>query len=255
MPKRVVSETLRDGAVLRLALHAPPGNILDSGLIEDLSRALETAGRSPALKAILFEGSGRHFSYGASIEEHRPERVAALLGSFHGLFRRLAGIDRVLVAAVRGQCLGGGMELACFCHRVFAQPRARFAQPEISLGVFAPVASIILARRAGQAVADDICLTGRSLSASEALASGLVDQIAANPRKAAEDWIARRLLSKSAASLSIAVRAVRLQWNAGFLRDLEQVERLYLDDLMRTEDAREGVEAFLAKRRPVWKDR
>jgi len=278
---RVIAEPLLGGAVVRLAFNAPPGNILDIPMMDDLTRALRRAaggegvaagraagtsgrrkaragggeGRAPALKAILFEGEGPNFSYGASIEDHRPARVGRMLKSFHAVFRALARMDLVLVAVVRGRCLGGGMELACFCHRVFADPGARLAQPEIDLGVFAPVASLILARRAGQPVADEACLTGRSFTAAEALEAGLVDEVAADPRHAAEEWLRAGIIPKSAAAIGLAVRAARLRWLGGFLKDLAQVERLYLRDLMRTADAREGIEAFLAKRPPVWKDR
>jgi len=185
MPDRVVLERSHGGAVLRVLLDAPPGNILDTATLSALNRRLAAEGRAPALKAIVIEGAGAHFSYGVSIEEHRPGRVEAMLAAFHALFRTLHRLDRVLLAVVRGQCLGGGLELASFCHRVFAHPRARLGQPEIALGVFPPVASIILPLRCGQAAA----------------------------------------------------------------------ERMYLEDLMRTHDAREGIEAFLAKRAPRWKDR
>ncbi len=255
MPDLVVATTLEDGAVLRLLLNAPRGNILDIAMIQALDRVLERNGRAAGVKAILFEGTGDHFSYGASVEEHRPGKVAGMLTAFHGMFRRLASLDRTLVAVVRGQCLGGGMELACFCHRVFASPGARFGQPEITLGVFAPVASLILARRAGQGVADDVCLTGRVLTAQEALVARLIDEVADDPRQAADAWIAQHLAPKSAASLARAVKAVRLQWNTAFLRDLAHAEKIYLDDLMGTEDAKEGIEAFLARRPPAWKNR
>jgi cyclohexa-1,5-dienecarbonyl-CoA hydratase len=252
---RVIAEPLLGDAVVRIAFDAPPGNILDIPMMDDLTRALRRAARAPALKVILFEGEGPNFSYGASIEDHRPARVGRMLRSFHALFRALARIDRVLVAVVRGRCLGGGMELACFCHRVFADPGARLAQPEIDLGVFPPVASLILARRAGQPVADEVCLTGRSFTAAEALEAGLVDEVAADPRRAAEEWLRASIIPKSAAAIRLAVRAARLRWNDDFLKNLARVERLYLRDLMRTADAREGIEAFLAKRPPVWKDR
>lgn len=255
MHDRIRVERPHGGAVLRVTLDAPPGNILDIPMIDALARALRREGRSASLRAILFEGSGDHFSYGVSVQDHRPDRARKMLRSFHGLFRLLLRLDRVLVAAVRGRCLGGGMELACFCHRVFAHPEASLAQPEIDLGVFAPVASLILARRAGQAVADEACLTGRQFGSGEALAAGLVDEVSADPRRAAEDWLARAILPKSAAALRRAVRAARASWSAAFLRDLAAVERLYLDDLMKTWDAREGIEAFLAKRKPVWRDR
>ncbi len=255
MDERIIAERLHGGALLRVTLAAPPGNVLDIAMLRSLTRLLEREGRATRLKAILFDGAGGHFSYGVSVEEHRPERARAMLRSFHGLVRRLARLHRVLVVAVRGQCLGGGMELACFCHRVVAHPEARFAQPEIGLGLFPPVASLILARRAGQAVADEACLTGRSFTAREAQSLGLVDEVADDPPRAAEDWIAHQILPKSAAALSRAVRAARLRWNAEFLKDLAAVERIYLYDLMKTADAREGIEAFLAKRKPVWKDR
>lgn len=255
MPEGFQTEETHGGSILRVTLDAAPGNILDIPTIENLGRVLKRRERSAPLKAILFDSSGEHFSYGVSIQDHRPARARRMLRSFHGLFRILLRLDRVLVAAVRGKCLGGGMELACFCHRVYAGPEARLAQPEIGLGLFAPVASLILARRSGQGVADEACLSGRTYGAEEALAAGLVDEVAADPERAAREWIERAILPKSAAALKRAVRAGRVSWRSAFLRDLASVERLYLDDLMATADAREGIEAFLARRKPAWKDR
>jgi len=251
----VRTERRHGGAVLEVTLDAPPGNILDIPMMKSLARVLRREERDPRLKAILFAGAGANFSYGVSIEEHRPARARAMLRSFHGLFRLLVRLDRVLVAAVRGQCLGGGMELACFCQRVVAHPEARFGQPEIDLGLFPPVASLILPRRAGQAAADEACLTGRRYTAREAVEARFVDELAGDPRQAALDWIVRFILPKSGAALRWAARAARLHWNAALVRDLDRLERLYLDDLMKTRDAREGIEAFLAKRPPAWKDR
>lgn len=255
MGERILTESLHGGAVLHLLLNAPPGNILDIAMITELARTLAERGNDPHLKAVMIEGCGPHFSYGASVQEHRPDRVAEMLGTFHALFRQLAGLDRMLVAVVRGRCLGGGMELACFCHRVFVSPDARLGQPEIHLGVFPPVASLILPRRAGQATADDLCLTGRTVDARQAVAARIVDEVADDPRAAADAWIEEHVLPKSAAALKHAVCAVRHAWNREFFTDLADVERLYLDDLMRTEDAVEGIEAFIAKRPPKWKDR
>jgi cyclohexa-1,5-dienecarbonyl-CoA hydratase len=255
MQGRVVLEKSHGGAVLRVVLKAPPGNILDIATLIDLKRRVAAEGAFRKTKAIVFEGAGRNFSYGVSIQEHRPETVEKMLRSFHDLFRSLLRLDRVLVAVVRGRCLGGGMELACFCHRVFVHPAARLGQPEIGLGVFPPLASVILPLRSGQAVADEVCLTGRTFSAREALARRLVDEVAADPRRAAERWIAKHLLPKSAASLRCAVKAARLRYQKTVLRDLAETERIYLRDLMRTDDAKEGIEAFLEKRPPRWKDR
>ncbi len=255
MQDRVVLERLHGGAVLRVLLNAPPGNILDIATLSDLDRRLAAEHAAKHLKALMFEGAGPNFSYGVSIPEHRPQTVGEMLRAFHGVLRRLVRLDRLLLAVVRGQCLGGGMELACLCHRVFAHPRARLGVPEINLGVFPPLASVILPLRSGQATADLACLTGRTFPAREALALRLVDEVAADPRRAAERFIAKHVLPKSAASLARANRAVRLAYNRAVLMDLEEVERLYLSDLMRTEDAKEGIEAFLQKRAPKWNDR
>jgi len=255
MQDRVVLERLHGGAVLRVLLNAPPGNILDIAMLSEMDRRLAAEEGSKHLKALVFEGAGPNFSYGVSIPEHRPQTVDAMLRAFHDLVRRLLRLDRLMLAVVRGQCLGGGMEFACFCHRVFVHPKARLGLPEINLGVFPPLASVILPLRSGQAVADEACLVGRTFSAREALALRLADEVAADPRRAADRFIAKQILPKSAAALSCAARAARLRFNRTVLRDLAETERIYLEDLMRTEDAKEGIEAFMEKRAPKWKDR
>jgi cyclohexa-1,5-dienecarbonyl-CoA hydratase len=159
------------------------------------------------------------------------------------------------LAAVRGQCLGGGLELASFCHRVFAAPDARLGQPEIVLGVFAPVASLMLPERIGRANAEDLCLTGRIVDASEAKQMGLVDVVAEEPEKAALEYARTHLLPRSASSLRHAVRALRLPLSRRLEGELARLERLYLEDLMGTQDAAEGIQAFLEKRAPVWRNR
>ena len=244
-----------DGALVRLVLDRPKGNVLDAAMIaalrEDVARLKET----PAARAVLIEGAGAHFSFGASVEEHRGDKVAGLLSGFHGLFRDLAACGKVLLAAVRGQCLGGGLELAAYCHRVFAAPDAKLGNPEIKLGVIAPVASAVLPHRVGRARADDLLLTGRSLSAPEALACGLVDELADDPSAAAAQWVATHLVPLSASSLAHAARAARFYFDRDVGTALDALERLYLEDLQRTHDAHEGLESFLAKRSPVWKHR
>jgi len=243
----------RDGSLLRLVLNRPKGNVLDRAMLEALRVAVAEHRDRPALRAILVAAEGKHFSFGASVEEHRPAEVGGMLAAFHGLFRDLCRSDRVLLAAVRGACLGGGLELVSVAHRLFAAPDAKLGQPEIKLGVFAPVASLVLPLRIGQAAADDLLLTGRTMDAEEARAVGLVDEVVEDPEAAAVAWYERHLEPLSAVALAHATRAARHRYRAVLEQSLDALERQYLDDLMSTHDAREGIEAFLEKRGPVWK--
>lgn len=251
-PIRVTLED--DGALLRIVLARPKGNVIDPAMVAAIRATVAEHRSRPALKSILFEGEGAHFSFGASVEAHLPDQIHGMLTGFHGMFRELAASGKVLLAAVRGQCLGGGLELAAFCHRVTASPEAKLGNPEILLGVFAPLASAVLPLRIGQPAADDLLLTGRSVDATEALSIGLVDEIAPDPAEAALAWH-RRFARLSASSLGQAVRAARAHFHQTFLSTLEVVERQYLEELMATADAVEGITAFLEKRTPRWTHR
>jgi cyclohexa-1,5-dienecarbonyl-CoA hydratase len=235
-------------------LDTPKANILDGPKVRALTEAFRAVRNAPHVKAVLIEGAGPHFSFGASIEEHLPERVAGMLSGFHGLFRTLLEVSVPTLAVVRGQCLGGALELASFCTRVVASPDARLGQPEIKLGVIAPVASVFLPERVGRAAAEDLCLTGRTVDADEALGMGLVDELDGDPRERALAWAREHLLPLSAVSLRIAQRAVRCGLGQRFAHEIERVERLYLEDLMATHDAGEGLRSFLEKRKPTWRD-
>ena len=178
-------ETLENGAIWRAILNTPKANILDMEKCGILSDIFVEAATARDLKAVIIEGEGPHFSFGASVQEHLPDRIQAMLSGFHNLFYRILDSRVVTLAAVRGQCLGGGMELAIFCNRLFAAPDARLGQPEIVLGVIAPVASVMLADRVGRSRAEDLCLSGRSVTAEAGLAMGLVDEMDADPGAAA----------------------------------------------------------------------
>ena len=249
-PVRV--EASEEGAYWRVLLDRPKANVIDAAMVAALDAVFDRAGADRNLKAVCLEGAGPHFSFGASVEEHLPETVGAMLQGFHGLFRTIAASEVVVLAAVRGQCLGGGLELAAFCHRVFAAPDAQIGQPEIRLGVLAPVASVILAERAGRGAAEDLCLSGRSLGAEEARACGCVDEVADDPAAAALTYAQRNLLKHSASSLRHAVHAVRSGWYARLWKELDAVEAYYLEHLMSTRDAEEGIRSFLEKRKPEW---
>jgi cyclohexa-1,5-dienecarbonyl-CoA hydratase len=245
----------REGAVLRLVLDAAPGNVIDIEMIEALRGAMAQAGREPGIKAVVIEGEGGHFSYGASVPEHRPGEVERLLPRFHDLFREMLDLARPMVAVVRGRCLGGGLELAAACNWIFASPDAQLGCPEIRLGVFPPVGSLLLVERTGRANGEMLCATGRILESEDALEIGLVDYVAEDPGQAADAWIEQNLLPHSAPSLHHAMRALRFGLRERFVHELEELERIYLRDLMKTEDAREGIAAFLEKRPPVWRQR
>jgi len=240
---KIRTEPFLDGQGLRVVLAAPKANVLDRQMMGEVGSVLDGLGERSELKLICF---------GASVEEHVKEQAPAMLAAFHGIFHRLVELAIPTASAVRGRCLGGGMELAVFCNRVVAHPGAVFAQPEIQLAVLPPVASLILPLKVGQSRADEINLTGRNVTATEAKEIGLVDEIADDPLAAVEAWAARELVPKSAAALRRAVWASRWQFNRILAGELKAIEELYLRDLMETHDANEGLAAFLAKRKPVW---
>jgi cyclohexa-1,5-dienecarbonyl-CoA hydratase len=242
------------GAFWRVTFGAAKGNIIDRALMAALSRVFADARGAAGLKAICLEGAGGHFSFGASVQEHLPDQVAAMLAELRQLVLRMLDSRVVLLAAVSGQCLGGGLELASVCHRLVARPDAKFGQPEIALGVFAPIASIVLPARIGRARGEDLCLTGRIVGAAEAKDMGLVDEIVdGDPADAALAWARAHLAARSASSLRFAVQAAHADLAARIRTELPALEALYLDDLMTTHDANEGLRAFLEKRPPAWR--
>lgn len=239
-----------DGALLRLRLARPKANIVDAEMIAALGEAL--AGPSRDLRGAILDAEGPHFSFGASVEEHLADRCAAMLASLHALILRMIDFPAPILVAVRGQCLGGGLEVALAGSRIYAAPDAQFGQPEMKLGVFAPAASVLLPYRMNQGAAEDLLFSGRSIAAEEARAIGLVAEVAADPAAAALAYFEQHLAGKSAAALACALQAARGAMRADVRRRLAEVEALYLDRLMKTRDANEGLAAFLAKRHPQW---
>ena len=244
-----------DGGLLRLRLARPKANIIDAAMIAALDQALDRHLATPGLRGVLIDAEGPHFSFGASVEEHLPGRCAAMLRSLHGALLRLLSAPLPVLVAARGQCLGGGLELALAGTLLFVAPDAKLGQPEIRLGVMAPAASCLLPERIGRARADDLLLSGRSVGAEEAVAMGLATAIAADPEAAALGWFQEHLAGKSAAALGHAMRAARLDFVERVRGKLARVETLYLEELMATRDAVEGLDAFLAKRPPRWEHR
>jgi cyclohexa-1,5-dienecarbonyl-CoA hydratase len=244
-----------DGAMLRLRLARPKANIVDAAMIDALQSAFDSHRGDRGLLAVLLDAEGPHFSFGASVEEHLAERCAQMLAGLHRLLDTMLAFPAPVLVAVRGMCLGGGLEVALAASRIFAAPDAQFGQPEIRLGVFAPAASCLLPFRMNQPAAEDMLLTGRNLSGGEALAAGLVQQVADDPLAAANDYFAAHLAGRSAAALACAMSAARVAYLPQVRSRLAEVERIYLEQLMRTHDANEGLAAFIAKRTPNWEHR
>jgi cyclohexa-1,5-dienecarbonyl-CoA hydratase len=245
----------RDGKLLRLTLARPKANIVDAAMIGALRTALSEHLSQPHLQAIILGAEGPHFSFGASVDEHMPELCAGMLKSLHALVLQLVESPVPVLVAVKGQCLGGGLEVVLSGNLIFAAPGAMLGQPEIKLGIYAPAASCLLPERIGQAQAEDILFSGRSLTAEEALRIGLLTAVAEDPDQAAQAYYDQYLAPLSASAIRFAVRAVRSDAAQRIRARIEFVEKLYLEELMATHDAVEGLTAFTAKRTAVWQDR
>ncbi len=253
--KRIKVSLVHQGQILHILLSSPPGNVLDGQMMAEICACFDNEAKGKSVKAIVFEGQGKHFCFGASVAEHIKDKAPEMISSFHGMFKKLLKCRAPTVALVRGQCLGGGMELASFCNFIIAQTSAKFGQPEIQLGVLPPVAAAILPDIIGQQRADDIVLTGRSIDAETAHAWGLVHTVQEDGAVALEEFLVKHILPKSAESLRHANRAVRSTWYKELGARLDEMEHLYLQELMETQDANEGIAAFIEKRKPEWSNR
>lgn len=241
-----------EGRLLRLRLSRPKANLIDAAMISALDAALAEHLGNPQLGAVLLDAEGPHFSFGASVEEHLPAQCATMLAGLHRLILRMVESPVTILVAVQGQCLGGGLELALAGHLMFVAPDAGLGQPEMKLGVFAPAASCLLPELIGPQRALDLLVSGRSISGSEAAAIGIAKESAPEPERAALAYFDEHLKPKSAKSLRYAVKAARHDYAARVKTKIASVERLYLDELMTTRDAVEGLEAFIAKRPAKW---
>jgi cyclohexa-1,5-dienecarbonyl-CoA hydratase len=242
--------------VARLTLARPPLNLMNIDMMQEINVVLESLSPQATLKVLVLDGEGKAFSAGVAIEDHIGDRVKPMLDAFHQIFRRLRSLDCVTVAAVHGAALGGGAELATFCDLVIASEAARLGQPEIKVGVFAPIAALCYPLRVGPHRALQLLLSGRVIGAAEALAIGLVDRVV--PAETLSDTVEAELAhftAQSAAVLRLTKRAVRESLGLPFHQALSQLEDLYHYELMATEDAAEGLRAFTEKRPPVWTNR
>jgi cyclohexa-1,5-dienecarbonyl-CoA hydratase len=254
---RVRKELLEGSTLLRLVLDAPPGNILSGGLMEQLGHELATHVQDPSLRMVVLQGAGGQFSWGASVEEHRKASAPGMLRALSRLVRAIGAYPVPVAALVEGRCLGGAFELVLACHLAFTTPDAVLGCPEIKLGVFPPVLAALGPSRLGGALSDRLVLTGESLSASDARACGLSSATFEGPDAFARftEWYRNGPARLSAAALRTAGHAVRGGTTPLFGARLEELEQLYLDRVLGSHDGNEGIEAFIARRPPVWEDR
>ncbi len=245
------------GAVAKVILDRPPLNILEISTLRALSAVLEKL-RKDSCKVVVLAAAGKAFSAGVDIRDHTADKVAEMMVAVHDVFEKLWALAQPTVAVVQGSALGGGMELAIACDFTIASEGAQFGQPEIKVGVFPPIACLLLPRLLPWPKAMELILTGEAISAQEAYKLGLVNRVVpAEHLNAETEAFVEKLTGLSGPVLKLAKRATlcgfkeRRDWGEA----LAEIERLYLNELMRLEDAQEGLQAFLEKRRPQWRER
>ncbi len=245
-----------DGQVVEIILNDPPANILSAAMMAEIRSFLKDDLHNQNRKLVIFKGAGDHFCFGASVEEHTADQVDNMLPGFHLMCGDILAHPVPTLAKVTGFCLGGGFELAIVCGLIFADEKSKYAVPEIQLGVFPPVAAALLPFLGNGVTASHMLLTGAKLTAPEMLDCGVVNQISAQQDldQVIESYIEKNILPRSASSLRFANRAVRVGINSLYRQHIGDLERLYLDELMKSHDANEGINAFLAKRSPEWKN-
>jgi cyclohexa-1,5-dienecarbonyl-CoA hydratase len=246
----------RERALL-ITLDRPPLNVLNIALLRELDEVFTKCVQDPALDIIVLQGGGqRAFSAGVDIKEHTREKVPEMLEVVHGVVRKLFALPQVTVALVRGACLGGGCELASCCDLILASEESSFATPEIHVGCYPPVALARFSSLIGYHRAAEMILTGRTFSAQEAATMGLVNRVLPKDQlESGLDSLLEELLGKSGAVLRITLKGMRELSRGNFSDALKRSEEIYCRELLQTEDVEEGVEAFLAKRKPRWAHR
>jgi cyclohexa-1,5-dienecarbonyl-CoA hydratase len=250
---RVISSG--DAPLARLTLAHGKQNVIDFQMMDELSQALDELERRPEISTIVITGAGEHFSAGVDIPSHTPDKVATMLKKFHDAIRRLVRTSKVTEAVVRGYCLGGGAELAMACDIVLTTDSAHWGFPEIKLGCYPPVAAAALAGVVGQKRAAELILTGRTFDGREAAQIGLANRAVPAGKEFNEtiSQYEQRLRALSPAALAHAKRALYAWDSAHFEKGLGRAEEIYLEKLIQTEDAQEGIRAWMEKRQPIWK--
>jgi cyclohexa-1,5-dienecarbonyl-CoA hydratase len=243
------------GQLARITLTHPPLNVIDFQMMDEFLAALQQLAQQKEVSVVIISGGGeRGFSAGVDVAVHTPDLIRTMLQKFHGLILALTKFSKITIAEVHGVCLGGGAELAMVCDMCFTTPDARWGFPEITLGCYPPVACTALAALVGQKRAAELVFTGRTFSGKDAAAWGLANE--AHPDGELQEVIRGtldHLLKLSPAALAVAKKAF-YAWDSMHLdKGLARAEKIYLEELMQTEDAQEGIAAWMEKRKPVWK--
>lgn len=250
--KRLVLEASE--GLARITLAHPPLNVIDFEMMDELLESVQAVEAKPEIRAVILSGGERSFSAGVDVAIHTPDKVQAMLQKFHGVIGSLAKCRKITLAEVHGVCLGGGAELAMVCDMAFTTDTAKWGFPEITLGCYPPVACAALAAIVGQKRAADLIFTGRTFTGEEAAQWGLANE--AHPSGELREVIQATLdslLKLSPAALSVAKKAF-YAWDSVHLdKGLARAEKIYLEELMQTEDCKEGINAWMEKRKPVWK--
>ena len=245
-----------DGAATEITLSSAPGNVLALGMMREIAQQMKIDEQNPHKKLIIFGAEGKHFSFGASVEEHTAEKINEMLPYFHSFIGDIIKCPVPTLAKVSGLCLGGAFEFVLTCTFICADESAKFGVPEIVLGVFPPPACVLLPARAGDAVSAQMILTGDQVEAGAMRDSGLLTLLTpkGNLDAAVDEFFEKRLKPKSASSLRLAHTASRLFHAGLYERHIGEIEGIYLNKLAATADANEGIKAFLEKRPVQWKD-
>ena len=239
----------------RITFNNPPLNILNIEMMKEINNAVKDF-QKRNLKVLILNANGKAFSAGVDVSDHTKEKVKGMIQVFHDIFTNLHKINSPTVALVNGAALGGGCEVATFCDIVIASEKSKFGQPEIMVGVFPPVAAAIFPKLMWSKKALELMLTGETIRANEAKELGLVNQIlpVENFEAEAEKFITEKLASNSAVVLQLTKKAFMEGASQNYSESIKKIEDIYLNELMKTNDANEGLAAFLEKRQPVWKN-
>jgi cyclohexa-1,5-dienecarbonyl-CoA hydratase len=243
-----------DGPLATLTLCREPLNVLNIAMMQEMNQALDSL-MGQSLKCLLLKAEGKAFSAGVDVGEHLGDQVTEMIEVFHGIFRRMDQLGVISLASVQGAALGGGCELAAWCDLVVASEKAKFGQPEILVGVFPPIAALVFPRQMGYKKALELIVTGDIIGAEESKAIGLVNQVVPPEElEAATEAMVGKLLGLSGFVLKLTKKSIVGGLMDDKDRGLEYIESVYLDELMKSNDAEEGLKAFLDKRKPEWNE-